>query len=103
MPTLDIGREYSSRDLLSTFGLPDEAGGGAWFQGYHRYGAEFCVFATVREPSPTARNRRDHWEGDRLRWSAKAGSTAQQRPIQELLSGRFKVHVFWRDFPSRAK
>jgi hypothetical protein len=96
MPTLNVGSEYSSRDLHTVLGLPDEAGGGGWFQGYHRYGAEFYVFATVREPGRPSANRRDHWEGSRLRWSAKAGSTPLQRPIQQLLSGRFKVHVFWR-------
>jgi hypothetical protein len=101
MPRLDVGAEYSSRDLLTVLGLPDEAGGGGWFQGYHRYGAEFYVFATLRKPGRGANNRRDHWEGEQLRWSAKRGSTLEQRPIQQLLSGRFKVHVFWRpvDYP----
>jgi len=95
MPRFDVEAEYSTHDLMLALGLPEEARGGAWFQGYHRYGSEFYIFATVREPAREG-DRRDHWEGDRLRWSAKQGSVRGQRQIEDLVSGRFKVHVLWR-------
>ena len=96
MPSFEVGREYSPRELLLSLGLPDEAGGGGWFRGYHRYGEEFCIFATVRPSGRPDRDRRDHWEGELLCWSAKQGSTLRERTIQELVSGRHRVHVFWR-------
>src|SRR5262245_5655798 len=95
MPRFDMQAEYSTHDLMLALGLPEEARGGAWLQGYHRYGTEFYGLATGREPA-RERDRRDHWEGSRLRWSAKQGSARGQRPIEDLVSGRFKVHVLWR-------
>lgn len=96
MPRFDPETEYSTRDLLLALGLPQDARGGAWFQGYHRYGSEFYVFATVRKSARPEGDRRDHWEGDLLRWSAKQGSWRGDREIEGLVSGRFKVHVLWR-------
>lgn len=95
MLQFEVGREYSLRELHILLGLPEEATGGSWFNGFQRHGNAFCVFASVRADRRQP-ERRDHWEGDVLFWSAKKDTRLADGPIRELVSGRWPVHVFWR-------
>jgi hypothetical protein len=97
MPAFVVGQEYALRELRQVLGLPEEATGGAWFRGYERHGDAFHVFATVRSRGGRAQaERRDHWEGALLCWSAKGRARIDDPSIQRLVGGTLPVHVFWR-------
>ena len=95
MFTLEVGREYSLRELHILLGLPEDATGGSWFNGFQRHGSVFCIFASVRD-APRQSDRRDHWEDNVLVWSAKGKARLADEPIRDLVSGRWPVHIFWR-------
>jgi hypothetical protein len=95
MFSLEAGREYSLRELHILLGLPEDATGGSWFNGFQRHGGVFCVFASVRAGRRQP-ERRDHWEGSVLFWSAKGDARLADEAIRDLVSGRWPVHIFWR-------
>jgi putative restriction endonuclease len=93
---LEVGREYSGRELHQLLGLPESAFGGAWFSGCQRHSRAFFLFSTIRPSVGMDSDRRDHWEGPALVWSAKGGGRIGDRQIQELVSGQWPVHILWR-------
>lgn len=76
--------------------MPKGRRGGNWKTGYDRWNNDFYVFCNVGGAGRTGHNYSNRWDGEFLIWKAKNGSKLQQPQIQEMLSGQFRIHMFWR-------
>ncbi|GIL38029.1 hypothetical protein [Roseiterribacter gracilis] len=91
-----IGDRYSRQDVINKVGVPADRLPGTWPNGYTFYAGCFFIFCTVGRPARTGHDYDNAWEDDLLRWSASANAQLGQRTIEDMLSGAFSVHVFWR-------
>lgn len=90
-----VGELYSRSQVLEKLGLPVVVGG-SWYTGYAEHAGSFFIFANVGTAGRTGHDYPNKWEGARLRWCAKTGTTLSQPQIQRLLSEDAQVHVYWR-------
>ena len=95
-PEFILGEEYSRSDLFKMLGLNPEPTGGAWFTGYAEYEGNVFIFCNIGAPGRTGHNYGNHFEGDRLVWSAKGPSKLQHSSIQRLLKPLGRTYIFYR-------
>jgi hypothetical protein len=91
-----VGKKYSREQVADAIALPPDLRGGAWQTGYRRWRSEFFVFCNIGVPGRTGHDYRNRWSGKNLIWYGKTRSRIGQPEIDEMLSGRLAVHVFWR-------
>jgi len=92
----EIGKLYTREDVTELIAMPLERRGGNWDTGYDRYDGEYFLFCNVGVAGRTGHNYANRWHDGRLVWSAKTGTRLGQPQIEELLSGKLPVHIFWR-------
>ena len=92
----EVGREYSRSDIYELLELKEAEQGGDWLNGYHRHGGDYYVFCNVGIPGRTGHDHLNYWEDRKLIWHGKASSHFGQPSIQRMLSGEFRVLVFYR-------
>lgn len=93
---LVVGETYTRDQIAELIGMPEERRRGNWATGYDRWNGDFYVFCNVGTAGRTGHNYSNRWDGKLLVWRAKNGSKLHQPQIQDMLSGRYKVHIFWR-------
>lgn len=76
--------------------VPDNKRGGDWLNGYHRHGNDYYIFYNVGTLGRIGHNYSNHWEGETLVWYGKTKSHFGQETIQDLISGDFRIFVFYR-------
>ncbi|WP_199770353.1 HNH endonuclease [Aeromonas sp. ASNIH3] len=91
-----IGSTYTRNDIYEILGLPENERGGDWLNGYHRHGEDYYIFCNVGVPGRTGHDYDNHWEGEKLIWYGKTKSHFGQQTIKNLISGSYRVFVFYR-------
>lgn len=91
------GKQYSRKDVYRVLGLPENTKGGNWDTGYSSHGPDFFIFCGVGTPGRTGHDYGNHFEGDRLIWYGKTGTTKNQPMIQKMLNPEGRVYVFFRE------
>lgn len=90
------GHLYTRDQVAELIQMPVERRGGNWKTGYDRWNGDFYLFCTIGGAGRTGHDYPNRWDGPLLHWSAKTGSQLNQPQIQDMLSGQYRVHVFWR-------
>jgi len=91
-----VGDTYTRNDIYDLLGLSAAERGGDWLNGYHRHEDDYYVFCNVGVAGRTGHDYDNHWEGERLVWHGKTQSHFGQSSIQNLLSGEYRVLIFYR-------
>lgn len=91
-----VNKRYSRADVKEAAGLTRDAKGGPWDTGIVEHEGEFVIFTNIDSAGRTGHNYGNTWEGARLRWYHKMHSTMRWPSVRSLLSGKQRVHVFWR-------
>lgn len=91
-----VGELYLRSKVAEIVGDMNYAGGGSWDTGYIKYNGEFLIFCNIGVAGRTGHDYDNRWHDGRLFWLAKNGTRLDQPQIQELLSGKMPVHIFWR-------
>ncbi len=91
-----VGQQYTRKDIYRFLGIPKDKQGGDWLNGYHREGNDYYIFCNVGTPGRTGHDYDNHWDGEKLVWHGKTKSHFGQQTIQNLLSGEFRVFIFYR-------
>lgn len=92
-----VGEPYSRTEIYRILGIPDSKRGGDWLNGYHRHGSDYYVFCNVGTAGRTGHDYENRWEGERLIWYGKSISSFDQNSIKNLISGDYRVLVFYRE------
>ncbi len=92
-----VGQTYSRKDVYRILGLPEKTKGGNWDTGYASHGTDFFIFCGVGAPGRTGHHYGNHFDGDRLVWFGKTGTTKYQPMIQKMLNPEGSVYVFFRE------
>ena len=92
----EIGGLYSRADIYKILSVPKVGQGGDWLNGYHRHESDYYIFCNIGVAGRTGHDYENFWDGDRLVWYGKNGSHFGQPAIQNLLSGDYRVLVFYR-------
>jgi hypothetical protein len=90
------GEKYSRTDIQEILNVPPDRRGGDWSTGYTRYNNEFFLFVNVGNAGRTGHDYENQWEENHLVWFSKGGTSINNPQIQDLISGRYPVHVFSR-------
>ena len=64
--------------------------------GYDEWNGEYFVFCNIGIAGRSGHDYANRWDGKELVWFAKGRNRLGQREIEELVSGEFPVHLFWR-------
>lgn len=97
MPTrFTFAETYSRAQVADLIGMPKERQGGNWMTGYDEWNGEYFVFCNIGVAGRSGHDYANRWDGKELAWFAKGRTRLGQREIEELVSGNFPVHVFWR-------
>jgi 5-methylcytosine-specific restriction protein A len=96
-PTYIVGKTYTRNDIYEAIDLPNDQRGGDWLNGYHRHKSDIYVFCNVGVAGRTGHNYDNHWEGERLVWYGKTGSHFAQNTIRNLISGEYRIFIFYRE------
>ncbi|WP_116327959.1 HNH endonuclease [Cupriavidus phytorum] len=91
-----VGSTYSRNDIYTLLSLPEAERGGDWLNGYHRHGSDYYIFCNIGVPGRTGHDYDNHWDGEKLIWHGKGQSHFAQQAIRNLLSGDYRVFVFYR-------
>lgn len=91
-----LGERYSRADIYRTLGIPAAKQGGDWLNGYHRHGSDYYIFCNVGTVGRTGHDYENRWDGETLIWYGKTTSTCDQTSIQNLISGHYRVLIFFR-------
>lgn len=75
--------------------IPNE--GGDWLNGDHRHGSEYYIFCNVGVPGRAGHDYDNYWEGEKQIWHGKNKSHFSQPAIQNLISGEYRVFIFYRE------
>jgi 5-methylcytosine-specific restriction enzyme A len=89
--------QYARHDVLKTLGLPETARGGKYYTGLFEHNGAHFIFCNVGSPGRTGHDYGNKFIGDRLSWSGRTDSKKTQPKIQELISGRDEVYIFFRN------
>lgn len=91
-----VGQEYQRKDVLKIVGHEDP-GGGDWYTGYASHGADYFIFCNVGVSGRTGHDYQNHFQGEKLFWYGKNGSTVRQASIKRLLNPEGHTYIFYRD------
>ena len=91
-----IGKQYSRNDIYNVLKIPTDRRGADWLNGYHRHKNDYYIFCNVGEPGRTGHDYPNRWEGPILTWHGKNKSHYGQTSVQNLISGEYRVLVFYR-------
>lgn len=91
-----VGASYTRADVFRVIGLVPAPVGGPWFTGYTAHGRDWFIFCGVGAPGRTGHDYDNHFDGDRLVWFGKGGTTLRQPSIQKLVHSDGQVYVFFR-------
>lgn len=92
-----VGMQYTRRDLYELLDISKAEQGGDWLNGYHRHRNDYYVFCNVGMPGRTGHDYPNRWDGEKLIWHGKNRSNFEQQAIRNLVSGDYRVFVFYRD------
>ncbi|WP_417543037.1 HNH endonuclease [Marinobacter sp.] len=92
-----VGSTYTRNDIYDLLGISADKRGGDWLNGYHRHGADYYIFCNVGVPGRTGHDYDNYWEGEKLIWHGKSQSHFGQAAIQNLISGEYRVLIFFRE------
>lgn len=92
-----VGHPYSRKDVYRVIGLPENTKGGNWDTGYASHGPDFFIFCGVGTRGRTGHNYGNYFDGDRLVWFGKTGTSKDQPFIQKMLAPQGAVYVFFRE------
>ncbi|MDC0664374.1 DUF3427 domain-containing protein [Marinobacter sp. SS21] len=92
-----IGSTYTRKDIYEILDIPTDQRGGDWLNGYHRHGTDYYIFCNVGVPGRTGHDYDNHWDGEKLIWYGKAKSHFGQGATQNLISGEYRVFIFYRE------
>lgn len=92
-----VGEKYSRADIYEILRIPESRRGGDWQNGYHRHGSDYYIFCNIGIPGRTKDDYDNHWIGSRLIWFGKHRSNFGQNTIANLISGDYRVLIFFRD------
>lgn len=92
-----VGLTYTRNDIYQILDIPEADRGGDWLTGYHRHCNDYYVFCNLGVPGRTGHDYNNHWEGEKLIWYGKSQSHFGQQVIQNLISGNYRVFVFYRN------
>jgi hypothetical protein len=90
-----VGALYSRRDIAEQVNYPNPSDFN-WTSGYTKHNGEFFIFCNVGCAGATGHDYPNRWLNDGLLWYGKTKTNISQPQIQQLLSGEFPVHLFWR-------
>jgi 5-methylcytosine-specific restriction protein A len=91
-----VGEAYTRNDVYYLLGLSQAERGGDWLNGYHRHKGDYFIFCNIGVAGRTGHHYDNHWEGERLVWFGKTKSHFTQASIQDLISGEYRVLIFYR-------
>lgn len=91
-----VGAAYTRKAIYDLLSLPENERGGDWLNGLHRHGDDYYIFCNIGVPGRTGHDYDNHWEGEKLVWHGKNRSHFGQKSIQNLVSGKYRVLVFYR-------
>lgn len=91
-----VGSTYSRNAIYEILGIPDTERGGDWLNGYHRHGKDYYIFCNVGVPGRTGHDYDNRWDGEKLIWHGKLRSHFGQSTVQNLISGNYRVLIFYR-------
>lgn len=94
--SFQVGEKYARVDVADAIGMPESRRGGNWHTGYDRWNGEFFIFCNIGIAGRTGHDYANRWYGPNLIWYGKSRTTASDPEIQDLTSGRYPVHIFWR-------
>ncbi|WP_404292148.1 HNH endonuclease [Microvirga sp. RSM25] len=92
-----VGQTYTRAEVQNLLGVPEPRRGGNWDTGYTKYRDQFFIFCNIGTPGRTGHDYANHWDGSCLAWEAKSGSRLDQPQIEDLVSKRYPIHIFYRD------
>lgn len=92
-----VGKEYTRNAIYNLLDLPNDQRGGDWLNGYHRHASDFYIFCNIGVAGRTGHDYDNHWDGERLVWFGKSGSHFNQSTIQNLISGDYRILIFYRE------
>jgi len=96
-PMYFVGHLYSRADIYQILRIPNSKQQGDWLNGYHRHGSDYYIFCNIGVAGRTGDNYDNRWEGSRLIWFGKHRSNFEQDSIKNLISGHYRVLIFYRD------
>lgn len=92
-----VGSEYTRNDIYEILRLPQDQRGGDWLNGYHRHNQDYFIFCNVGVPGRTGHDYDNYWDGEKLVWYGKRQSHFGQQTIKNLISGEYRVLIFYRE------
>lgn len=92
-----VGSRYTRNDIYEILQIPLSSRGGDWLNGYHRHGRDFYIFCNIGAEGRTGHDYPNLWNGPILIWHGKNRSNFKQKTIQKLISGEYRVLIFYRE------
>ena len=92
----EIGVLYTREQAAELIRLTEKQSRGACMTGYTRIGNEFYVFSNVGISGRTGHDYPNRWDGKDYIWFGKTRTAIGQREINDIISGDYPVHIFWR-------
>jgi len=92
------GFRYARADVAILIAYPEgKHTGGDFATGYFRWQDQYFIFCNIGEAGRTGHNYPNERVGSNFLWFGKTASSLQHESIQEMISGKFPVHFFWRE------
>lgn len=92
-----VGSNYTREDIYRIEHIPVSKRGGDWLNGYHRHHGDYFIFCNVGVAGRTGHDHGNRWKGKQLVWHGKTNSHFRQKSIVDLVSGNYRVLVFYRE------
>lgn len=98
MVTFNINSEYSRKDIQTILGIePSKKIGGNWATGYVKYRDMYFLFVNLSSARTGHDYKNELLEENKLKWFSKANHGYHCQSVQEMLGGKFKIHIFIRE------
>lgn len=92
---LKANHQYSRSDIFKLSAIPEPDRVGDWCAGYRKHNGAWFIFMGAGVPDRTGHDYGDHGLRKQLLWHGKANSRRGQPVVEDLISGRCPVRVFW--------
>jgi hypothetical protein len=95
--TFQVGAAYTREQVADAIGYPiEKRSGGTWSTGYTGFEGSYFIFCNVGGAGRTGHDYPNRWQGRDLVWFGKTDTHVGQPQIDEMVSGRRDVLIFWR-------
>lgn len=97
MENFEIGEKYSRKKIRALLKIADPNNvGGIWATGYVKHLDSYYIFATISNAGRTGHNYENNLSDNILYWYTKNRDNFYVPTIQNMVSGKYSVHIFTR-------